>query len=535
MISTDDGYSIKSIDGETVEKYNISKVQQTLLLVIRKGIYTIPFESEPLTISGKLQDSFPYILTIQVSELNTLNKDSPLHQKNSRFLYQCPIGFYPVDGTYMRVCPTQYFKKNGFCWKCPQEKCTRCLSEKRCNPCKEHEFYFEEKGSCVKKCPEKYFEDFNNGICTSCVEGCKTCTFPNGQCHQSSFMSDMIINGIIFVVLVSFITLCACNCKRATEAIAKQNDQEQQEKKKEGPQDLGAKINAKLKVMKNQYNIMSESFDHDTEEGESEESERKNKKRLTEFAKSKLLTVSMSKKPFAVDDSNEERAVSHDSATKLHTKNSSASLFGSKAELSPALLAGLNILTTKEDSTPALPNGQDEYLSNKRLSVSMEKLSQESIEDGKHSISIFGLLAQKTSSFAKKGKKSDDSNDVEKAEFHFQSQEHEEEREEEHEREHEGEEDDEDEEDTRKEKEKNAGYNPDLSINNTSRDKDGKIDYTVCTICTLNKRNCLIQSCGHVVACYPCMEQWKKTHGVCPKCKRLISSLEKMSKKKEKK
>ncbi|KAK8872240.1 hypothetical protein M9Y10_008006 [Tritrichomonas musculus] len=53
-------------------------------------------------------------------------------------------------------------------------------------------------------------------------------------------------------------------------------------------------------------------------------------------------------------------------------------------------------------------------------------------------------------------------------------------------------------------------------------------DDNVCIICYEKKADCVISPCGHVIACYSCMENWIKTNKICPVCRKEVSKYRKI-------
>jgi len=478
-------------------------------------------KNSKFTFQVKLE-SIPYESNLLAFVSMSLTKNP----HSSRFLYQCPTSFYLVDGACSRVCPMNHYKSGGFCWKC-SDNCQTCLTENTCNPCKGSEAYFEEENICVTKCPDNYFNDYNNAVCVKCAEGCTTCNFPNGLCTSNYFKTDMIINLIVSSVLFGLVVLCACFCnqEKEEETASTQEQQPQQDDPTPVPQ-KGQDGHIKQIVEGKpggQYNILPEDFANQDDDAEDEPTPtRKGKKRLTNFAQNKLLKIS-SAKSFAIDDGNEDKAISHDSASKLFSKLSLSPLYVSRSDISPALAKGSKFaLESDEGSRPNLQSVQNlEDQNSKRLVFELSDntpSNKNKPTNNSEAVSGFLLLATKETSLGKKVNnqvpidegidldmdlsfpKQNDQGDILNQIIYEESS--------------------------------REGYRHDSSMS-ASKDKDESLDYHACTICGLNKRDCMNKPCGHTVACYACMEQFIERYGICPKCQRLLTGINKMQKTKK--
>jgi len=171
----------------------------------------------------------------------------------------------------------------------------------------------------------------------------------------------MIINLIICLVMVGLITLCAYYCNKEAPEEQSQPAQSQEDQTKEKnkpeiqPQQHEEKPKKRGTQLLGQYNMLYE--DQEVEEEGAEEDmvpTRRKKKRLTDFAKSRLLNLSMSK-PFEVDDGNQEKAISHDSANKLFsTSNSPMINCRSRLDISPMLVSKSPLLSSYAGTRPNL-------------------------------------------------------------------------------------------------------------------------------------------------------------------------------------
>jgi len=522
-------FQFKLIKNQTTQQFEMILITSENQIQKSKShddnyLFEVSNQNSKFTFQVKLEP-FPNLTESNLLAFISMSLTTIHHQlrSSSRILYQCPTGFYLVDGACSRVCPMNHFKSGGFCWKC-NDNCQTCLSENTCNPCKGIEAYFEEENICVTKCPDNYFNDFNNAICVKCAEGCTTCNFPNGLCTSNYFKTDMIINLIVSSVLFGLVVLCACFCnqEKEEETASTQEQQPQQDDPAPVPQ-KGQDAHIKQIVEGKpggQYNILPEDFANQDDDGEDDATPtRKGKKRLTNFAQKKLLKIS-SAKSFAVDDGNEDKAISHDSASKLFSKLSLSPLYVSRSDISPTLVKGSKfVLESDEGSRPNLQSVQNlEDQNSKRLVFELSDHTPSNKNKPVHNseaVSGFLLLATKETSLGKKVNNQvpvDEDIDLD-MDLSFPKQN--------------------DQPDLLNEiiyeESSREGYRQDSSMS-VSKDKDESLDYHSCTICGLNKRDCMNKPCGHTVACYACMEQFIERYGICPKCQRLLTGINKMQK-----
>ena len=440
---------------DKIIQHDIANSQETVTLSIRRGILSITFEPHTTMDLGKLED-YLYLLTI---ETNALHKTFLHHQQPVlRMLDQCPVGTFLVGQTCLRVCPVNHFGQDGICYKC-SGSCSRCLSNDRCNPCEENQAYSAESNSCVEKCPDYYFEDFNNRVCVRCMDGCKTCSFPNGLCTLNYFKTDMIINLVISGVLFVLIVICACLCnkERPEDELNGQNQQPKQaaEGESENLKPLGKGKPKKFldAAEKGPYNVLNEENEEETEEPSDNTAPR-----LSDYAKVKLLSISLARKPFVVDDGNDEKAVSHDSASKVFPKATSISAFPSRNEISPMLFNKGGIDAFKLGQHNASGYGTPEH---KR---SIEELTNKARAEPSSPMSQ--LLAKKETSLGLYARKVEDlEGDKNFSPFFIPREEEEEE-----------------------ERQKKEGYRSDASHGSVSKDQEGIMNYSSCTLCGMNKR-----------------------------------------------
>jgi len=537
----------KDLEGEFFHINYISKNQNNALTV-SNALKTIQFinagsdfsfilDSETPKLQGNLKKSNKYTLTTHIIE--PYSHISP--SSASRFLFECSDGTFEIDGMCVRVCPTKFYKENNVCRPCTEE-CGLCLSNSQCNNCQGITYFDSATQTCVSECPEGYFQDYNNRICVQCSEGCLKCNFPDGECTSSSFKRDMIINLIICLVMVALITLCAYYCnKEAPEEQSQppQSQEENQTKEKsnqEVPESVQRARPRKGSNLLGPYNMLYEDADVPEDAGEEDHiPSRRKKKRLTNFAKSKLLNISMSK-PFEVDDGNQDKAISHDSACKFFSTSASPMIGKSRFDLSPMIFSKSPLLS----SYAGAGTGRN-LLSSSNMDDQKQQQNEKQEKQDQKAIKTRSILFNMEDSPLKKAREnlkrqahaSDEKKDGTplalssiKVDYHqFDTNEDE--------KEEPQKEDDEKEikEVSEPEKDENTeGYKPDLSISSFV-DRDDFEDLSSCTICGMNKRDCVIQPCRHTVACYACMEQFKESYGVCPRCQKMVTGLQKFNNK----
>jgi len=498
-------------------KFKLDKTHHQMIITTEDKIQRLEASEEDMSFNfevtnrnykfsfqAKLDASHNCFITMSISRTQSL-----------RSLSQCPTGFFLNDGACSRVCPLNNYRDGGYCFKC-DGNCSTCLSQNTCNPCVGRQSFFEEENICVDKCPENYFNDYNNALCVKCAEGCTTCSFPNGLCTTNYFKTDMIINLIVSSVLFGLVVLCACFCNQEKEENSTQEQQAEQNDQAEVPVPQKGQDQHIQQIIDGkpggQYNILPEEFDlqgGNLEDDDGPLPSRRAKKRLTDFAQKKLLRVSMSK-PFIIDDGNEEKAISHDSASKLFSKRSFSPLFVSKSDISPTLLKGSKFnLESDEGSRPNLQSFQNlEDQNAKKLIFDVSDSTPTNKGAGPDRTAALFLLATKETSLGKKVNNQEEEDLDNDISLHLNQE-------------------NDFGEIIYEESSKEGGYQQDSSMN-ASKDKDESLDYHACTICGLNRRDCMNKPCGHTVACYACMEQFREQYGVCPKCQRLLSGLTKM-------
>ncbi|XP_056146386.1 proprotein convertase subtilisin/kexin type 5-like [Lampris incognitus] len=91
------------------------------------------------------------------------------------------------------VCPPSHTVRNGECQRCPSA-CQECTPLGECTGCEEYHFLHE--GVCVLDCPERFFEDTEQGVCLRCHPSCTLCDGPdNNDCDACLDPEATLHNG----------------------------------------------------------------------------------------------------------------------------------------------------------------------------------------------------------------------------------------------------------------------------------------------------------------------------------------------------
>jgi len=535
-------YILKSISKEKTQEFPLSQTDNNLLFIkIRAEILSLSLQNHPFEISHALRKSSQYIFTIKAPPIKPTKPHSP------RFLSSCPEDYFLVEDACVKVCPALHYGEDGQCKECSEACGTSCLSLTQCNPCEKHQFYFKEADTCLPQCPEAYFHDTNNKICVKCAEGCLSCTFPDGLCNTNYFKTATLVNLLFSSLLFLLIVLCTCCLNKSknrqsnpqvnsSQSISEQPKQEGQETNAKIPEENPQIIMEKPKGPYVVLNEDPEGQEANEEFDDGEFQDKTRKKRLSNVGRSRLLSISMSK-PFIIDDGNEEKAISHDSSTKLYAN--SPTLPNSRLDSSPggqARRKRRTLLDNRDESKLFLKSlllNEDPLSRNLHYNHSTDASPKISFRDasplstlrpknylqGESPSPVNTNFVRRETSFGTMIRQYEQAEKVEKGEiFSREETVPVEEKEEEMER-------------SRKmsdNEEESKGYKQDLSTS-VSQDRDGVFDRTACSICGLNKRDCVNQPCGDLVACFPCMKQFKESYGLCPKCKRLLNDIEKIN------
>lgn len=106
---------------------------------------------------------------------------------------KCKNGyFFGGKGYCQKICSKDmyYSYSSDTCEFCPFG-CLECESISQCNKCLPN-FIFHEL-SCLKSCPIRFTENFNEKTCDKCKENCTQCLFETGDCYaceEGSFLYE---------------------------------------------------------------------------------------------------------------------------------------------------------------------------------------------------------------------------------------------------------------------------------------------------------------------------------------------------------
>ena len=408
-----------------------------------------------------------YIFFILFSSAFLIISTTELHfktDKNLRILNQCPDGYFDSAGACVKVCPIHQYASDGVCQPC-SENCGLCLSADICNPCQDGSFFSDITASCVQKCTNGYFEDQSNRVCLKCSEGCLKCSSPDGLCIEEALTDDNTFDLLICLALFSLVIAVACLCGNGGQQDSLV-DQEKQPIKLQAPEGTdNKKIILNIKCPKN-YNILSEETENsqDACEPKGKIDLKTTKNTQDTQIELKLLTTIIERKQFVIDDGDDERAIFYESHLTVSGKSRSNS---TSKKITPDI-RGLHI--TRQISTnisETLGEELSPYLNARRGISNGYRSSVESFP-----LEFLRTFYKPSGENQKNGYKSDESQGV-------------------------------------------------------AEDNEETENPNLCSICSLNKRNCLNKPCQHVVACYSCMNSFKETDRVCPKCEALVTTIEK--------
>jgi proprotein convertase subtilisin/kexin type 5 len=123
----------------------------------------------------------------------------------------CAHGFDPVDGVCNNDCPDKSTFVKGRCVECKDPLCKNCNADRTCIKCETGSFLFEDK--CHTQCPLGTFADIEFGVCKVCRDHCKEC--------ESAFKCNVCEKGFILFVDGTCVKKCPEkfyeNCKGNTQ------------------------------------------------------------------------------------------------------------------------------------------------------------------------------------------------------------------------------------------------------------------------------------------------------------------------------
>ncbi|KAL0965792.1 hypothetical protein UPYG_G00285770 [Umbra pygmaea] len=91
------------------------------------------------------------------------------------------------------ACPLGQLLRDGECQRCPTA-CQECSPDSQCTRC--DEYYFLYKGRCVVDCPERFFQDSDQGVCAHCHPDCSLCDGPDADdCDSCADTGTELHNG----------------------------------------------------------------------------------------------------------------------------------------------------------------------------------------------------------------------------------------------------------------------------------------------------------------------------------------------------
>ena len=332
--------------------------------------------------------------------------------------------------------------------------------------------------------------------------------FPDGTCDLGFFEVDVIINVVFCLSLFCLVVLCVCFFgKDKSDQGSATQEGEQLKLSQNSPKKNKGNSNA-LKQMvgispAGPYNQLSDEAENQAKAIKDAADIERQRKKMKKEVQPRRLRTSVPIKPFVVDDGNDEEAVSHNSTSKLFTRDNSSIDMSLRSDISPyTKRLGLDItkLVSQSVSSELLQNGD--------VNVNfMNPINGIGIARKKSSFMGEPLSANTKGASMVLNITNRESEITRRIDDYFEEKKEEE------------------------QKNNQEGYELDGNIESiVTDDRFEDKEALSCELCNLNKKDCRNLPCRHVVACYACMELFKEKYGVCPRCELILTAIEKTAK-----